>query len=153
MSDTSVAIVVAIVFLIFGGVGIVLLLWPSKFLRRVRNPLQPDTPINRASARAVGVVICLFVLVAVSGPFEGFHRNALVALAISPVILPIFLWILWRYSSLQRVNRRYLAGDKEEPQWEVRMKHRVRFTALHNCSGCVSFGGEGHLPQVIRVAR
>ena len=128
MSDTWVAIVVPIGFLIFLGVGIVLLLWPSKFLRHVRNPLQPDTPINRVNARAVGVVICLFVLVAVSGAFEGFHKNILVALAISPVILPIFLWILWRYSSLQRVHRRYLAADTEEPHWEVRMS--IAFASL-----------------------
>ena len=89
---------------------------------------QPDTAINRVYVRALGVFFCLFALMAISGPFEGFHRNILVALTVSPVILAIFLWILWRYSSLRRVNRRYLAGDAEEPQWELRMS--IAFSSL-----------------------
>lgn len=121
MSDTWFVPIFAIVLLFFAAVGIVLMLWPSTFLRHVRNPLQPDTPINRTHARALGVFICLFVLVTISGAFEGFHKNILVALCASPVILPIFLWILWRYSSLQRVNRTYLTGEVEEPHWELRM--------------------------------
>jgi hypothetical protein len=59
---------------------------------------------------------------------EGFHRNILLALWASLVILPIFLWILWRYSSLQQVNRRYLAGEPDSAQWELRMS--VAFCAL-----------------------
>lgn len=74
--------------------------------------------------RAVGVAFCLFVLLPFWGPTEtseGFHGNILIALVVFPVILPIFFWILWRYSSLQQVNRRYLAGEPQEPQWEHRM--------------------------------
>ena len=111
----------AIVLLFFAAVGLVLMVWPSTFLRFLRNSLQPDTPINRVYSRAGGVLVCLFVLVAVSGAFEGFHKNILIALSISPVILPILLWILWRYSSLQRMNRRYLVDGTEEPHWELRM--------------------------------
>lgn len=124
MSDRSFTIVFALVLLIFVGIGVVLLLSPSRFLRYVKNPLQPDTPINRVYMRALGVFFCLFVLLSFSGSTktsEGFHANILIALGVSPVILPIFLWILWRYSSLQQVNRRYLAGEPEEPQWELRM--------------------------------
>jgi hypothetical protein len=70
----------------------------------------------------------LFVLVAISGAFDAFHKNILVALTASPIILAVFLWGLWRYSSLQRVNRRYLAGETDEPHWELRMS--VAFCSL-----------------------
>lgn len=128
MSDTWFATIFAVVLLFFAAVGIILMAWPSAFLRHVRNPLQPNTPVNRVNARAVGVFICLLVLVTISGALRGFHANILVALSVSPVILPIFLWILGRYSSLQRVNRRYLTGEGEEPQWELRMS--IAFSLL-----------------------
>jgi len=128
MSDTWFAPVLAIGLLFFAVVGLVLLLWPSGFLRHIQNPLQPDTPVNRVHARALGVVICLLVLVTISGALEAFHRNILVALWVSPLILPLFLWMLWRYSALQRVNRRYLAGEAEEPRWELRMS--IAFSTL-----------------------
>jgi hypothetical protein len=121
MSDTWFAAIFAIGLLFLAGVGIVLIVRPSAFLRRVRNPLQPDTPINRVNVRALGVFVCLFVLVATSGAFDAFHKNILVALTASPIILAMFLWGLWRYSSLQRVNRRYLMGETEEPHWELRI--------------------------------
>jgi hypothetical protein len=124
MSDTWFAILLAIVLLFFAAIGVVLLLWPSKFLRHFQNPLQPDTPLNRVNMRALGVIVCLFLLLMISGStqaLEGFHRNILLALWTSPIIMPIFLWILWRYSPLKQVNRRYLAGEAEESQWEFRM--------------------------------
>ena len=128
MSNTWFAAVFAIVLLFLAGVGIFLIVCPSAFLRHVRNPLQPDTPINRVNVRAVGVFICLFVLVAISGAFDAFHKNILVALTASPVIVALFLWGLRRYSSLQRVNRRYLADETDEPHWELRMS--VAFCSL-----------------------
>jgi hypothetical protein len=128
MSDKWFVPVLGVGFLFFLAVGVVLLVWPSAFLRLVRNPVQPDTPLNRVYTRPVGVLFCLFVLVAVSGAFEGFHKNILIALSISPVILPIFLWILWRYSSLQRVNGRYLVDGTEDSHWELRMS--VAFCSL-----------------------
>jgi len=121
----------AIVLLLSAGMSAVLLLWPSEFLRHIQNPWQPDTPVNRVHIRALGVYVCLFLLLIISGSMknlEGFHRNILLALWASPVILPIFLWILWRYSPLQHVNRRYLAGETEEPRWELRMN--VAFCSL-----------------------
>jgi hypothetical protein len=124
MSDTWVAILLAIVLLFFAGLGVILLLWPSKFLRHIQNPLQPDTPLNRVHMRSLGVVVCLFLLLTTSGSMlalEGFHRNILLALWTSPIVLPIFLWILSRYSPLKQVNRSYLAGEAEETQWELRM--------------------------------
>jgi hypothetical protein len=128
MSDTWFAAILAIGLLFFACVGIVLIVRPAAFLRRVRNPLQPDTPINRVNIRAVGVFVCLFVLVTISGAFDAFHKNILVALTASPIILAVFLWGLWRYSSLQRVNRRYLTGETVEPHWELRMS--VAFCSL-----------------------
>jgi hypothetical protein len=131
MSDNWFAILLAIVLFCFAGVGVVLLLWPSKFLRHFENPLQPDTPVNRVHIRAVGVFVCLFVSVPISWSvttLEGFHKNILLALWASPFLLPIFLWILWRYSPLQQVNRRYLAGEAEEPHRELRMS--VAFCSL-----------------------
>lgn len=124
MSDTWFAILFPIALLIFAGVGVVLLVWPSKFLRQIQNLWQPDTPLKRVQIRPVGIFFCLFVLLIISGStktLEGFHRNILLTLWVSPVILPIFLWILWRFSSLQQVNRRYLAGEPDSPQWELRM--------------------------------
>jgi hypothetical protein len=128
MSDKWFAPVIGVGFLFFLAIGVVLLVWPSAFLCHLRNPLQSHTPSNRVYMRTVGVYSCLFVLVALSGAFEGFHKNVLIALSISPVILPILLWILWRYSSLQRVNRRYLVDETEEPHWELRMS--VAFCSL-----------------------
>jgi hypothetical protein len=141
---------VAIVLLVFAGLGIVLLLWPSKFLRHIQNPLEPDTPVNRVYARALGLFVCLFVLMIISGSMknlEGFHRNILLSLWASPVILPIFLRILWRYSALQRVNRRYLTDDAEEPQWELRMS--LAFCSLLSIIVVVAFlfGTRGIYPK------
>ena len=140
MSEAWFAALMAIVLLVFAGMGVVLLLLPSKFLRHGQNPLQPDTPVNRVHTRALGVYVCLFVLMIISGSIknlEGFHRNILLALGVSPVILPIFLWILWRFSALQRVNRRYLTGDAEEPQWELRMS--LAFCSLLSVIVVVAF--------------
>jgi hypothetical protein len=128
MSDTWFAPIFAIGLLFLACIGIVLIVRPSPFLRLVRNSLQPDTPFNRVNVRAVGVFLCLFVLVGISGAFDAFHKNILVALTASPIILAVFLWGLWRYSPLQRVNRRYLTGETDEPHWELRMS--VAFCSL-----------------------
>ena len=106
------------------------MLWPSKFLRHFQNPLQPDTPVNRVLMRAVGVFVCLFVSVPISWSVTTLEvsTNILLAVWASPFFLPIFLWILWQYSPLQQVNRRYLAGEAEAPHWELRMS--VAFCSL-----------------------
>jgi hypothetical protein len=103
----------------------VLLLRPSMFLRHLENPLQPDTPVNRVQMRGVGWFFCLFTLLMISGSIEkleGFNRNILIALWVSPIIIPILLWILWRYSPLQQISRRHLIDESFEDQaWEIRM--------------------------------
>jgi hypothetical protein len=46
----------------------------------------------------------------------------LIVLWVSPILIPILLWILWRYSPLQQVIRRHLTGERvEDPAWELRM--------------------------------
>jgi uncharacterized protein YacL len=131
MSDAVIAILVAIALLIFGGVGVVLLVWPSKFLRHFQNPLQPDTPVSRVQMRGVGFMLCLLILMIISASvstLNGFHKNVLLALWTSPIFIAFFLWMLWRYSSLQKVNRRYLAGEADDSKWELRMS--VAFCSL-----------------------
>jgi ABC-type spermidine/putrescine transport system permease subunit I len=49
--------------------------------------------------RAMGVFVCLFVLLPISWSMttlKGFDKNILLALWTLPVLMPIFLWILWR---------------------------------------------------------
>jgi NADH:ubiquinone oxidoreductase subunit 3 (subunit A) len=124
MSDTWIAVGFLIFLLLLLGGAIVMLLWPSKFLRHYLNPLEPDTPVNRVQTRAMGIYFFLFVLMIISAVINslgGFSKNILVALIASPVVLAIFLWFIWRYSPLQHVQRRFLAGNAEEPQWELRM--------------------------------
>ena len=125
MPDSLFAIILAIVLLGVLVVSLILLLRPSMFLRRIKNPLQPDTPRNRVQMRGVGLFFCLFTLMVISGSpqkLEGFHQNILLALWVSPILIPILLWILWRYSPLQQVIRCHLSGERiEDPAWELRM--------------------------------
>jgi hypothetical protein len=120
------AILLPVALLFLGGIGLVLLLWPSRWLRRQRNPWQPDTPENRLYMRSMGQIVCLFLLLIASGfgsgaTAEGFHRNILVALWISFLFVPVFVWILCRTSPLRRVARRLLTGELDEEKWELRM--------------------------------
>ncbi len=107
---------------------------PSLFLRHFANPLFPNTAENRVHVRGLGIYFFLFVLVVLStaipesAPLHIFHRNILVALAIFPVLLAIFLWILWRFSIRDYVRRLYTEGISEDPAWERRMT--LNFCAL-----------------------
>jgi len=117
----------SIVLLVFAGVGLGLLLWPFLLLRHIQNPWQPDTPENRVQMRGIGLVFCLFLLMILSGSgstavLEGFHRNIVIALWASFLIVPIFLWLLWQFSPLQKVIRRHLTGERtKDPLWELSM--------------------------------
>jgi|GEM_PF-5003224 len=142
-----------IVLLLFAGFGLGLLLWPSRFLQHFRNPWQPDTPENRVHIRSLGLVFCLFVLTIISSAgstpvFEGFHRNILLALYLSFVGVPIFLWFLWQFSPLRQVARRKLTGERiEDPRWELLMS--LAFSGL--LSGIISVAllaaYKGHYPK------
>lgn len=107
------------------GFGLGALLWPAKLLQRSRNPWFPDTAENRVQTRGFGVIVCLFLVLVVSGSgspvIEGFHRNILLALWASFLIVPIFLWILWQFTPLRFVARRLLTSEIAEEKWELWM--------------------------------
>jgi len=146
------AIVAPIALLLFAAVGVALLLWPSWWLRRRRNPWQPDTPENRLHMRSVGLIVCLFLLLIVSGfgsgaTAEGFHRNILVALWISFLVVPVFVSILWRTPPLRRVARRLRTGDLDEQKWELWMS--LGFSGLLTSMIITAFilALNGHYPR------
>jgi len=127
MPDSVLAIFAMLVFLFFVSLALILLVRPSLFLRRIPNPLLPDTPWNRVQMRGIGLVFCLVVLLVLSGGapeselHEGFHRNILVALWVSVFTVPILLWILWQFSVRSFVRQGYINGTSEDPAWERRM--------------------------------
>jgi hypothetical protein len=102
--DSSLAVLIVTVLLLFSSVGLILLIRPALHFRIFPNPLMRYTPWNRLQMRAVGLVVCLFMLLASSGLFtgvfksevlEGFHNNMLIALWASFFAAPIISWILW----------------------------------------------------------
>lgn len=154
MPDGMWAIFVILVFLFFAGLALILLVWPSLFLRRIRNPLMLDTPSNRVQTRGIGLIFSLFVLFVLSGGtskselHEGFHRNILVALWVSIFTLPILLWILWQFSVRSFVRRGYINGTSEDPAWERRMT-LVFCTALVTAIVLALFlAANGHRPWI-----
>ena len=125
MSDLP--FVIVIVILLFAGIGLILLVLPSLFLRLNPNPFMPDSPWNRVQMRGIGLFLCLFVLLIFSGGgpesglLEKFHRNILVALYVFFFALPILMWILWRFSVRSFVRRSYINGTLNDLAWERRM--------------------------------
>ena len=101
--------------------------------------------------RGVGVIFCLFLLMATSGSIgnlEAFHRNLLVALWVSLLVVPIFLWILWQCTPLRQVIRRHLAGDQgEDARWELWMS--LAFSGLLSGIVLIAFflASKGHYPR------
>lgn len=143
------AIFVPIILLVFAGIGLTLLLWPSNFLLHIRNPWQPDTPENRVYVRGIGLVLCLFLIMAATGSvnrLEGLHRNMLVALWASFLFLPIFFWVLWQFSPLRQMNRRHLAGDSDTG-WELWMS--LAFSGLLSAIVLIAFflARKGYYPK------
>ena len=121
MSDTVFVVLFLLVFLSFGAFGLVALAWPSLVLRMFPNPFMPNTPWNRVWVRGIGLILCLFVLTALSGGFEGFHENILLALGVSFFALPVLMWLLWRFSVRSLMRQCYTNGTYEDPSWERRM--------------------------------
>jgi hypothetical protein len=134
MPQTAFGILVILVLLLFGGIGLSVLMRPSQYIRRVRNPWMEDTPWVRLQLRAVGLVVCLFVLMVFSGALggntksgltEGFHKNLLIALwlvFIAVWVAGITSLILWRIMAFRIFLRTHFDSEKlESPAWEKQM--------------------------------
>lgn len=114
-------LLIALGFVLVGALSFIALIFSSLFFRIFPNPLMPDTPWNRVWVRGFGLIVSLFVLTALSGGFEGFHANILLALWLSPFTLPILMWLLWRFSVRSFMRQCYINGTNRDPAWERRM--------------------------------
>ena len=134
MPQTALAILIAVVLSLFAGIGFYLLIRPSQYIRKSKNPWMQDTPWMRLQMRAVGLVFCLFILVVVSGiaggntrtdVLAGFHKNLLAALWLAFIVgwvVGVVSWILWRFRAFRSFIRTHFESEKlENPAWEHRM--------------------------------
>jgi len=111
----------AVGFIILAAVTFIAFLFPSLFFRMFPNPLMPDTAWNRVWGRGFGLIFSLFLLAALSGGFEGFHENIVLALGISFFVLPILMWLSWRFSVRSFMRPCYINGTNRDPVWELRV--------------------------------
>jgi len=123
-----------IVLFIFAGIGLILLVSPSLHYRLQPNPFMADTPWNRLQMRMVGLVACLFLIMAITGwsgravksqLLESFSSNVLVALwitFIAVVAIGIVSGVLWRFTAFRSFIRCHYPSDKLRNRiWERRM--------------------------------
>jgi hypothetical protein len=141
MPSSLFAILFTSVLFVFAGIGVLLLVNPSRYVRRNPNRWMKDTPWMRIQLRWVGLVFCLFALMALSGSLShdsqskvvrGFSDNILVALWLafaSAWVCGILSWIAWRFIAVQIwVRQRFPSEELESPAWERRMT--ITFSAL-----------------------
>jgi hypothetical protein len=159
MTDRWFAVIAGTVLFIFSGVGLILLIHPALHFRIFPNPLMRDMPWNRLQMRTVGLVLCLFILLVVTGGWagvpkretlEGFHSNILVALWISFFAAPIISWILWRFSVDFLVRRGYIDPGMEDPAWERVMAVTFCSLLLFTVLIALFLAARGHHPQFKR---
>src|SRR5437016_10136985 len=111
------------VLAIFASLALILLVRPSLFLRRIPNPLLPDTPWNRVQMRGIGLVFCLFVLLVLSGGApeskwtEGFHAITLVLRGARVFTVPIPFWFLWHFFFRSFFVKAYIKGNSRAQAW------------------------------------
>jgi hypothetical protein len=126
MPDSVFAILAVLALLLFSGVGLILLVKPSLHAHVFSHPRFPDTPWNRIQMRALGLVICVFLLMMLSGGspidaktgiLERFHRNMLIALWASFFAAPMLCLVVWKVSILL-VRRGYVSGTFDDNTWE-----------------------------------
>jgi hypothetical protein len=143
MPDLVWVILFLMVLLFFTAGSLTMLIRPLLFLRHFANSLFRNTAENRVHVRGLGIYFFLFVLavfsaaIPESAPLHRFHRNILVALAIYPILLAIFLWVLWRFSVRDYIRRLYTEGISEDPAWERRMT--LIFCSLLACIIALAF--------------
>lgn len=129
------------VLFVVAGIGVFLLVNPSRYMRRNPNRWMKDTPWTRIQLRAVGLVFCLFALMVLSGSmshdsqskvFRGFSDNILVALWLAFAcvwVCGILSWIAWRFTGVRIWVRQHFSSEElESPAWERRMT--ITFSAL-----------------------
>jgi hypothetical protein len=159
MPDSSFAIMIATVFLLISGLGLILLIRPALHFRIFPNPLMQDTPWNRLQMRTFGLVLCLFMLLVATGGWtgspkaemlEGFHSNILVALWVSVFAAPVISWTLWRFSVDFLVRRGHIDPTMEDPAWEHRMT--LTFCSLLSVIVLIALflAARGHYPHLKR---
>ena len=115
------------------GLGLILILQPSLYFRWFPNPVMADTPWSRIGLRFLGLLLCLFVLMILSGSLqadlksdlaEGFHNNIVLALWVTFAAVWIgglLSSILWRFSAIRASVSNYFTNEKlESPTWERR---------------------------------
>jgi hypothetical protein len=77
--------------------------------------------------RGVGLTFSLFasVLIVAQMPhskfIDAFHDNLYVALMISFFLLPILLWIVWKFSLRRFIRYAQIEGINEDPRWELKI--------------------------------
>lgn len=153
MPDRVFPVLLTVVLILWAGLSFTLLLRPSLFLRRISNPLQPDTPWNRVQMRGLGLVCSLFTLypllmLSAGSPESSWHArfrdNVLIALWATFFTVPILLWTLWRFSARSAIRRLQIEGLPEDPVWERRMT-RIFCTMLFSLIGlALFFAVKGH---------
>jgi hypothetical protein len=147
------------VLLLFTGIGLVLLVSPSLHFRLQPNPFMADTPWNRLKMRLVGLIVCLFLITAITGwsgasgnsrLLEGFSSNVLVALwatFIAAIAIGIVSAILWRFSAFRFFIRSHYPSDRlQNHAWERSMA--LIFSSVLLLVVGISFmlATEGHHP-------
>jgi hypothetical protein len=125
------AILAIVVLSAVAGISLILLVRPSTYMRRFPNPWMKDTPWTRIQMRVLGLVICLFLLLILSGILsdvssskllDAFSKNILVALWLAFSLAwvgGILSWVSWRFPAFRSfVGRRFSVDKIESVKWE-----------------------------------
>lgn len=125
------AILAVVVLSAVAAISLILLVRPSTYTRRFPNPWMKDTPWTRIQMRVLGLVICLFLLLILSGILSdvsnskllaGFSKNILVALWFAFSLAwvgGILSWVLWWFPAFRSfVGRRFGVDKIESVKWE-----------------------------------
>jgi hypothetical protein len=124
MPDWLISVLIPVAFLVIVGIGLVLLISPSLYLRFHANRFNPDTPWNQLQMRLLGLMLCLFAIVplgwwlsdvAKSQMIDGFSSNISAALAftfIAAITTGVLSSILWRFSAFRSLIRRTYPSDR-----------------------------------------
>jgi hypothetical protein len=152
MPQIALAILGGVALSLFAGISLSVLIRPSQYIRRSKNPWMEDTPWMRLQLRAVGLVFCLFILMVVSGILggntksdllEGFHKNLLIALWLAFVagwVVGIVSWILWRFMAFRSFICTHFESRKlENPQLlvsriSVLTRHVIHCAVIYWCA-------------------